>query len=55
MGKWDNEEDGIGWVVGKSKSDDEMSKEGIIDENGGIHKFPNVEGESDLEEVAETI
>nr|GEX64674.1 nucleotide-binding alpha-beta plait domain-containing protein [Tanacetum cinerariifolium] len=38
-----------------SKSDDEMSKDGIIDENRGMHKFPNVEGESDLEEVAETI
>ncbi|PWA64097.1 hypothetical protein CTI12_AA346880 [Artemisia annua] len=38
-----------------SKSDDEMSKEGIFNENGGMHKFPNGEGESDLEEVAETI
>ena len=55
VGKWDREEDGIGWVVGKSKSDDEMSKEGIIDENGGMHKSPNVEEESDLEEVAEAL
>ena len=41
--------------MGKSKSDDEMSKEGIIDENGGMHKSPNVEEESDLEEVVEAL
>ncbi|GJU19724.1 RNA-directed DNA polymerase, eukaryota, reverse transcriptase zinc-binding domain protein [Tanacetum coccineum] len=38
-----------------SKSDNEMSKDGIINENGGMYKFPNVEGKSDLKEVAETI
>nr|GEV85773.1 nucleotide-binding alpha-beta plait domain-containing protein [Tanacetum cinerariifolium] len=37
------------------QADDKISKDGIIDENEGMHKFPNVEGESDLEEVAETI
>ncbi|GKD90256.1 RNA-directed DNA polymerase, eukaryota, partial [Tanacetum coccineum] len=36
-------------------SDGEMSKDGTIDENGGTFKFPNVEDESDCEEVAETI
>ncbi|GJY40435.1 hypothetical protein Tco_0427705 [Tanacetum coccineum] len=38
-----------------SKSDEKMSKEGIINENGGMHKFLNVDGESDIEAVAETI
>ncbi|GJZ52100.1 nucleotide-binding alpha-beta plait domain-containing protein [Tanacetum coccineum] len=38
-----------------SKSDDELSNEGSFDENGGLRITPNVEGESDLEEVAETI
>ncbi|GKD04336.1 hypothetical protein Tco_1179310 [Tanacetum coccineum] len=32
-----------------------MSNEGSFDENGGLRITPNVEGESDLEEVAETI
>ncbi|GKE07909.1 nucleotide-binding alpha-beta plait domain-containing protein, partial [Tanacetum coccineum] len=36
-------------------SDGEMSKDGTIDENGGTFKFPNVEDESNCEEVAETI
>ncbi|GJT40169.1 RNA-directed DNA polymerase, eukaryota [Tanacetum coccineum] len=38
-----------------SQSDVEMSKNGSIDEDGGTFKFPNVEDESDCEEVAETI
>ncbi|GKA84001.1 RNA-directed DNA polymerase, eukaryota, reverse transcriptase zinc-binding domain protein, partial [Tanacetum coccineum] len=38
-----------------SKSDDELSNEGSFDKNGGLRITPNVEGESDLEEVAETI
>ncbi|GKD95271.1 hypothetical protein Tco_1375108 [Tanacetum coccineum] len=38
-----------------SKSDDELSNEGSFDENGGLHITPNVEGESDIEEVSETI
>ncbi|GJX73714.1 hypothetical protein Tco_0312309, partial [Tanacetum coccineum] len=38
-----------------SKSDDELSNEGSFDENEGLRITPNVEGESDLEEVAETI
>ncbi|GKC65224.1 hypothetical protein Tco_1097822, partial [Tanacetum coccineum] len=36
-------------------SDDELSNEGSFDENGGLRITPNVEGESDLEEVAEII
>ncbi|GJU31529.1 RNA-directed DNA polymerase, eukaryota [Tanacetum coccineum] len=36
-------------------SDGEMSKDGTIDKNGGTFKFPNVEDESNCEEVAETI
>ncbi|GKE21201.1 hypothetical protein Tco_1432713, partial [Tanacetum coccineum] len=36
-------------------SDGEMSKDGTIDENGGTFTFPNVEDESDCEEVAKTI
>ncbi|GJT57124.1 RNA-directed DNA polymerase, eukaryota [Tanacetum coccineum] len=38
-----------------SQSDVEMSKNGSIDEDGGTFKFPNLENESDCEEVAETI
>ncbi|GJR55140.1 hypothetical protein Tco_1405661, partial [Tanacetum coccineum] len=38
-----------------SQSDDELSNEGSFDENGGLRITPNVEGESDLEEVAEII
>ncbi|GJW05258.1 hypothetical protein Tco_1564114, partial [Tanacetum coccineum] len=38
-----------------SKSNDELSNEGSFDENGGLRITPNVEGEIDLEEVAETI
>ncbi|GJV49497.1 hypothetical protein Tco_1439709 [Tanacetum coccineum] len=38
-----------------SKSDNELSNEGSFDENGGLRITPNVEGESDLEELAETI
>ncbi|GJR04619.1 hypothetical protein Tco_0527603, partial [Tanacetum coccineum] len=38
-----------------SKSDDELSNEGSFDENVRLRITPNVEGESDLEELAETI
>ncbi|GJY85019.1 RNA-directed DNA polymerase, eukaryota [Tanacetum coccineum] len=38
-----------------SQSDDKLSNEGSFDENRGLRITPNVEGESDLEEVAETI
>ncbi|GKE79021.1 hypothetical protein Tco_1545141 [Tanacetum coccineum] len=38
-----------------SKSDDELSNKGSFDKNGGLRNTLNVEGESDLEEVAETI
>ncbi|GJX96998.1 hypothetical protein Tco_0352796 [Tanacetum coccineum] len=36
-----------------SKSDDELSNEGSFDENGGLRITPNVEGDSDLEDVVE--
>ncbi|GJS81492.1 nucleotide-binding alpha-beta plait domain-containing protein [Tanacetum coccineum] len=45
-----NEED----IDQDSKSDDELSNEGSFDKNRGMRITPNVEGESDLEEVAET-
>ncbi|GJW45092.1 RNA-directed DNA polymerase, eukaryota [Tanacetum coccineum] len=38
-----------------SKADDDISNEGIFDDNGDILKLPNEEGVSDIEEVAETI
>ncbi|GKB07211.1 RNA-directed DNA polymerase, eukaryota, reverse transcriptase zinc-binding domain protein [Tanacetum coccineum] len=37
-----------------SKSDDQGSNDGNIDENSEMHKCSNMEGESDIEEVAET-
>ncbi|GKB31698.1 nucleotide-binding alpha-beta plait domain-containing protein [Tanacetum coccineum] len=36
-----------------SKSNDELSNEGSFDENRGLRITPNVEGESDLEEVVD--
>ncbi|GJW56958.1 hypothetical protein Tco_0103689 [Tanacetum coccineum] len=38
-----------------SKSDDELSNEGSFDENGRLRITLNVEGETDLKEVAESI
>ncbi|GKF59991.1 hypothetical protein Tco_0176777, partial [Tanacetum coccineum] len=37
-----------------SKSDDQRSNNGNIDENSEMHKCSNMEGEIDIEEVAET-
>ncbi|GKA57928.1 nucleotide-binding alpha-beta plait domain-containing protein [Tanacetum coccineum] len=51
-----------GWIPdfveddeGESDSDDEIRDEGLHDENVDKHKYATVEGESDVEEVAETI
>ena len=59
---WIRAKETTGWIPDfeeddeeASRSDDERSNDGIIDENGGKHNASNVEGESDLEEVAETI
>ncbi|GKF72956.1 hypothetical protein Tco_0219288, partial [Tanacetum coccineum] len=40
---------------GESDSDDEIIDEGLHDENVDKHKYATVEGESDVEEVFETI
>ncbi|GJT76395.1 hypothetical protein Tco_1043120, partial [Tanacetum coccineum] len=51
----------IGWIPDfeeddeeASRSDDQRSNDGNIDENSGMHKCSNMDGESDIKEVAET-
>ncbi|GKE05161.1 hypothetical protein Tco_1397179 [Tanacetum coccineum] len=58
---WICAKEAIGWIPDfeeddekASRSDDQRSNDGNIDENSGMHKCSNMEGESDIEEVAET-
>ncbi|GJT42914.1 nucleotide-binding alpha-beta plait domain-containing protein [Tanacetum coccineum] len=66
--KWDDllhvedQDEVFGWILDfveddeeESDSDDEIRDEGLHDESVDKHKYATVEGESDVEEVSETI